>query len=201
MFLRDAGSLLLDAGGTRTREGASVKRTRSVRSEPARAPTGGRSRCGFAKRTRGFSAQSLSPKRMQCLLGCSLPCLASKEPQTRGESNSVQGAGVKQTPRQRRVGRAFLIRMTPQAETASRNRATERDTLSQWRLKWKVRPGIDTQNGMRFPDELLAESPSQNPRSERDMLSASRPLNSKTCAPSITKLGRREPKRNRRRST
>ena len=38
--LGDAGSFPLDAGGARTREGASVKRTRSVRSEPARAPAG-----------------------------------------------------------------------------------------------------------------------------------------------------------------
>ena len=50
--LWDAGSFLLDAGGTRIREGASVKRTRSVRSEPARAPAGDRSRCGFAQQIR-----------------------------------------------------------------------------------------------------------------------------------------------------
>ena len=49
---RDAGSFLLDAGGARTREGASVKRTRSVRSEPARAPAGDRSRCVFAQQIR-----------------------------------------------------------------------------------------------------------------------------------------------------
>ncbi len=34
--------------------GASVKRTRSVRSERASAPAGGRSRCGSAKRMRGI---------------------------------------------------------------------------------------------------------------------------------------------------
>ena len=34
--------------------GASVKRTRSVRSERARPPAGGRSRCGSAKRMRGI---------------------------------------------------------------------------------------------------------------------------------------------------
>ena len=37
----------------RTREGASVKQTRSVCSELARSPAGGRSRCGSAKRIRG----------------------------------------------------------------------------------------------------------------------------------------------------
>ena len=52
MSPRDAGSFLLDAGGARTHEGASVKRTRSVRSEPARAPAGDRSRCGFAQQIR-----------------------------------------------------------------------------------------------------------------------------------------------------
>lgn len=129
------------------------------------------------------------------------------------------GLGGNPIPEYRlRLGRSF--RMMPQAETATRNRATERDTLSQWRLKWKVRPGIDTQNGMRFPEELLAESSSRNPCSERDTLSQWRSKrkahpgippqtgtrlpphlrNSKTCAPSITKLGRRKQKRNRRRS-
>ena len=39
--------------GTRTREGATVKQTRSVCRERARAPGGARSRCGFAKRIRG----------------------------------------------------------------------------------------------------------------------------------------------------
>ena len=40
--------------GNRTRKGASVKRTRSVRSERARMPTGIRSRSGFAKQMRGL---------------------------------------------------------------------------------------------------------------------------------------------------
>ncbi len=115
----------------------------------------------------------------------------------RGESNSVQGAGVKQTSRQRRVGRAFLAV-----------------------IQRKVCPRISAQNGMHFPDGLLAESSSRNPCSERDALSQRRSkrkahpgippqtgtrfplhlLNSKTYAPSIPKLGRRKPKRNRRRS-
>ena len=68
---RDAGSLLLDAGGTRTREGASVKRTRSVRSEPARAPAGGRSRCGFAQQIRGRpTAPTIWSVRARVPLGC-----------------------------------------------------------------------------------------------------------------------------------
>ena len=115
----------------------------------------------------------------------------------RGESNSMQGASVKKALRQRRVGRAFLTvvqrklrsRISAQngmhfpdgllAESSSRNPRSERDTLSQWRSKRKVHPGIPPQTGTRFPLHLL---------------------NSKTCAPSIPKLGRRKPKRNRRRS-
>ena len=158
-------------------QGASVKQTRSVCSERARAAAADRSRCGFAKQIRGFSAQSLSSKQMRCLSNLSLPYAASTEPQTRGESNSVQGAGVKRTLRRRRVGRAFP--MAAQAECTSRNPRLERDTLSQRRSKRKVHPGIPPQTGMRFPLHLL---------------------NSKTCAPSIPKLGRRKPKRNRRRS-
>ena len=77
-----------------------------------------------------------------------------------------------------RLGRSF--RMAPQAETATRNRAVEWDMLSQWRPRRKVHPGIPPQTGTRFPLHLL---------------------NSKTYALAIPKLGRRKPKRNRRRST
>ena len=79
----------------------------SVCSERARAPAGGRSRCGFAKQIRGFSAQTFDSKRMRCLSNFSWSSPASTDPPYRGESNSVQGAGVKKTPQQRRVGCAF----------------------------------------------------------------------------------------------
>ncbi len=122
---------------------------------------------------------------------------APTDPPTRGESNSVQGASVRKTSRQRRVGCAFL-------------------TV----VQRKVCPRLSAQNGMHFPDGLLAESSSRNPRSERDTLSQRRSkrkahpktppqtgtrfplhlLNTKTHALSIPKLGRRKPKRNRRRS-
>ena len=122
---------------------------------------------------------------------------APTDPPTRGESDSMQGAGVRKTSRQRRVGCAFL-------------------TV----VQRKVCPRLSAQNGMHFPDGLLAESSPRNPRSERDTLSQRRSkrkvhpgiapqngtcfplhlLNSKTYAPSIPKLGRRKPKRNRRRS-
>lgn len=76
-----------------------------------------------------------------------------------------------------RLGRSF--RMTHQAETASRNPRSERVALSQRRSKRKAHPVIPPQTGTHFPLHLP-------PR--------------KTCAPSIPKLGRRKPKRNRRRS-
>lgn len=130
------------------------------------------------------------------------------------------GPGEKRIPESAlRLGRGF--RMAPQAETATRNSAVEWDMLSQWQLKRKVHPGIFVRNGMQFPNEWLAESSSRNPRSERDALSQRRskwkahpgippqtgahfPLHltpRKTCALAIPKLGRRKPKRNRRRST
>ncbi len=199
-------------------QGASVKQTRSVCSERARTPAGGRSRCGFAKQIRGFSAQSSNPIQMRCRWDDDRQYPAPTPPLYRGESNSVQGAGVKKTLRQRRVGRAFP--MAAQAESASRSPHSDWDVVSGWHIKWKPHPGILIRNGMHFPDGLLAESSSRNPRSERDALSQrqskrkARPgippqtgtryplhlLNSKTYAPSIPKLGRRKPKRNRRRS-
>ena len=129
-------------GESNSMQGASVKQTRSVCSERARTPAGGRSRCGFAKQIRGFSAQSSNPIQMRCRWDDDRQYPAPTPPPYRGESNSAQGVLLS-------------------TEAASRNRP-----------------------------------------SERDVLSASRPvlLNSKTCALSISKLGRRRPKRNSRRS-
>ena len=150
-----------------------------VFSPRVRTPAGGRSRCGFAKQIRGFSAQTISSIWMRCLSNLSRPCAASTDPLPyRGESNSAQDASVKKTPRQRRPGHAFP--MAAQAESPSRNPRSERDALSQRRSKWKAHPGIPPQTGAHFPLHLP-------PR--------------KTCALAIPKLGRRKPKRNRRRST
>lgn len=162
-------------------QGASVKQTRSVCSERARTPAGGRSRRVFAKQIRGFSAQSLSPISMRCRLSSGCPFPASTQAPNRGESNFVQGAGVRKTPQQRRVGRAFPT--AAQAESPSRNSRPERDMLSGCLLKRKLRPGIcpETVRGGQLDRPAL--------------------LNSKTYAPSIPKLGRRKTKRNRRRST
>ena len=133
-------------------QGASVRQTRSVCSERARAAAADRSRCGFAKQIRGFSAQCPSQISMRCGSGVlPRPRPINGSPQTREESNSMQGAGVRKTSRQRRVGCAFL-------------------TV----VQRKVCPRLSAQNGMHFPDGLLAESSSRNPRSERDTLSQRR---------------------------
>ena len=90
----------------------------------------------------------------------------------------IGGLGGNPVPEYRlRLGRSF--RMTPQAESSSRNPRSERVALSQRRSKRKAHPVIPPQTGTHFPLHLP-------PR--------------KTCAPSIPKLGRRRPKRNRRRS-
>ncbi len=55
---------LLPSAGARTRQGASVKQTRSVYSEQARSPIGDRSRCVFAKQIRGCPvARSMEHRR------------------------------------------------------------------------------------------------------------------------------------------
>lgn len=108
----------------------------------ARAAAADRSRCGFAKQIRRFSAQTISSIWMRCSSNLSRPCAASTDPLPhRGESNSVQGADVKKTSRQRRVGRAFP--MAAQAESTSRNPHSDWDVVSGWRLKRKLRPGIE----------------------------------------------------------
>ena len=164
-------------GESNSMQGASVKQTRSVCSERARTPAGGRSRCGFAKQIRGFSAQCPSQISMRCRLSSGCPCPASTQASYRGGSNSVQGTGVKQTLRQRRVGRAFP--MAAQAESTSRNPRSDWDVVSGWRLKRKAHPGISPQTGIHFPLHLPPQ---------------------KTHALAISKLGRRKPKRNSRRS-
>ena len=84
-------------GESNSMQGASVKQTRSVCSERARTPAGGRSRCGFAKRTRGFSAQTVNKIWMRCRSGVYSGSQSINGGPNRGESNSVQGAGVKKT--------------------------------------------------------------------------------------------------------
>ena len=156
-------------------QGASVKQTRSVCSERARTPAGGRSRCVFAKQIRGFSAQSPNPKQMRCLSNLSRPCAASTEPPVprrielhagRGRKENALATqagtrfpngspGGKRVPESAlRLGRSF--RMTPLAETTTRNLSSEWDSFSGWRAQRKLRPGICSETGTRFPADRPA---------------------------------------------
>lgn len=58
------------------------------------------------------------------------------------------------------------------AETATRNWRSEWDAVSGSALRRKQRPGIDAQNGMRFPNRLQAEIASHSESSFWDTLSA-----------------------------
>lgn len=69
-----------------------------------------------------------------------------------------------------RMGCAFRLEL--QTESASRNPRLEWDTLSGTALNRKPQPGIDAQNGMRFPNRLQAEIASHSESSFWDTLSA-----------------------------
>lgn len=65
------------------------------------------------------------------------------------------------------ASRGFLL----EAEAACRFSTSEWGALSGSSLKQKLRPGIDAQNGMHFPFELLAETVSRNMAPDWDALS------------------------------
>ena len=94
-------------------QGASVKQTRSVCSERARTPAGGRSRCGFAKQIRGFSAQTFDSKRMRCyrISACHTPHQRNPKPAEnrtlcRARALSKRGAFVASGRGRRRAAEA-----------------------------------------------------------------------------------------------
>ena len=98
------------------------------------------------------------------------------------------------------MGHAF--RNSPQAETASRNMASNWDALSGWSLKRKLCPRISSQNGIRFPLAACLESASQFERLFRDAVSAGRfkrkvcpvlELDSRTRFPLGMPFGKRVP--------
>ena len=140
-------------------QGASVKQTRSVCSERARTPAGGRSRCGFAKQIRGFSAQTISPMWMR-----RYRISAGHAPHQRRPRRKIHPRIPAQTGMrfpddissgncipESKLGMGYIFRMTPQVESSSRNPRSERDALSQRRSKRKVHPGIPPQTGTCFP--------------------------------------------------
>ena len=142
--------LHIDTAENRTLCRARALRKRvSVFSPRARTPAGGRSRCGFAKRTRGFSAQSLDPKQMRCLSNLSRPCAASTEPPVPRRIEHCAGRGRKENALATQTGTRFpngspsgnripesalrlgrSFRMTPLAEAPSRNLSSEWDSFS-----------------------------------------------------------------------
>ena len=80
------------------------------------------------------------------------------------------GPGGKSIPESAlRLGRSF--RMAPQAETATRNRRSERDALSLGALSGKCIPESGLGVGCTFRNGPQPETVSQNRHSERDMLS------------------------------
>ena len=133
----------------------------SVFSPRARTPTGGRSRCVFAKQIRGFSAQSLSPMQMRCRSDCSLPCPASTSPQA---ENPSQNSG---SDWDAVSGRRLKRKLHPGID--ARNGIHFPDGAS----SGNCNPESSRRAGRAFPTAAQAESSSRNPRSDRDALSAS----------------------------
>ena len=151
-------------------QGASVKQTRSVCSERARTPTGGRSRRGFAKRTRGFSAQCLGPISMRCRLSSGCPCPASTQAQTaenrtlcraralsKREAFVASGQGRRQAAEAGAGSRSEHADSPRKASTLCRcdaDRTAACHAPHQRRPRRKIHPRIPAQTGMRFPDDV-----------------------------------------------
>ena len=116
-------------GESNSMQGAGVRKTRK-RFLPAGEDAGRRPKpVRICEANTRILRENFDSKRMRCLSNLSRPCAASTDPLPhRGESNSVQGAGVKKTPWQRRPGRAFP--MAAQAESPSRNPASDWDVVS-----------------------------------------------------------------------
>lgn len=151
-------------------QGASVKQTRSVCSERARTPTGGRSRCVFAKQIRGFSAQSLNPMQMRCRSDCSLPCPASTSPQA---ENPSQNSG---SDWDAVSGLRFKRKLHPGIDARNGIHFPE-DASS-----GKFIPESALRTGRAFPAAVQAESASRNSASNWDALSASPAASKNLCA-------------------
>ena len=179
-------------------QGASVKQTRSVCSERARTPAGGRSRCVFAKQIRGFSAQRPGPISMRCRLSSGCPCPAPTQAPNRGESNSMQGASVKQTrsvcserARTPAGGRSRCVFAKQirgfSAKTSTQNGCDVYRISAGHAPHQRIPPYRGESNSMQgagvkktpwqrrsgraFPMAAQAESTSQNPRSDWDVVS------------------------------
>ena len=92
-----------------------------------------------------------SPQRIELYAGRGRKENASvTQSGTRFPGGSPSGKSIPESAL--RLGRSF--RMTHQAESASRNLSSERDTLSQRQPRRKVHPGIPPQTGTHFPLHL-----------------------------------------------
>lgn len=102
---------------------------------------GGRSRCGFAKRTRGILRAIYQPNMDAMFIEFQLAMpRANASPKPR-RIELYAGRGRKENVAAAQVGRAFP--MAAQAESTSRNPHSDWDVVSGWRLKRKLRPGIE----------------------------------------------------------
>lgn len=122
----------------------------SVFSPRARTPEGGRSRCGFAKQIRGFSAQCPNPKEMCCRWHFCQLC-----PRTNGSPPPAENRTLCRA-------RALGKRRGSAGWDALSRRSSNGKCVPDYRLRmgctfrmdcWrKVHPGIRAQNGTRFPN-------------------------------------------------
>ena len=152
-------------------QGASVKQTRSVCSERARTPAGGRSRRGFAKQIRRFSAQCPSPISMRCRSGAlprPQPINGSPKPAenrtlcraralSKREAFVASGRGRRQAAEAGADLRSKYADSPRKASTLCRcdaDRAAARHAPHQRRPRRKIHPRIPAQTGMQFPDDV-----------------------------------------------
>ena len=151
-------------------QGASVKQTRSVCSERARTPAGGRSRCVFAKQIRGFSAQSFSPKQMRCyrISAGHAPHQRNPKPAenrtlcraralSKREAFVASGRGRRQAAEAGAYLRSKYADSPRKASALCRcdaDRTAACHAPHQRRPRRKIHPRIPVQTGMRFPDDV-----------------------------------------------
>ncbi len=169
----------LASANLRTAENRTLCRARalgkrvSVCSPRARAPAGGRSRCGFAKQIRGFSAQSLSQISMRCRSGVlPRPQPINGFPKPR-RIELYAGRERKESATATQGGTRFPNGRP--TETAFQNIGSEWDAFSGWVASGKFIPESALRTGHAFPMAVQAESSSRNPASNWDALSAPSP--------------------------
>ncbi len=162
-------------------QGAGVKQTRSVCSPRARAAAAGRSRRGFAKQIRGFSAQTISPIWMRCYLISAGHAPHQRNPKPAENRTLCRARALSKREAFVASGRGRRQAAEAGADLRSKYADSPRKASTLYRCDViESQPAMRRINGTPSPRRIE--------------------LCSKTHAPSIPKLGRRRPKRNRRRS-